>query len=383
MMIECMIIERPFMIGQNKCQTGELYLSSPYMRKELFDQFEAIALKHGTKNDINEFAKFMLFDNLFKKATKEADFTDLVIVRYGGIGDIIALSSIIDYFEDKTIHFITQPNMMPVFDWFVNKPKLYPIYKPFLKSIKQINNNWAKFQCEGLIEFGAKKNWFEIFFDAIGENEPDIEFLRPQLKTHRINTVNSNIWNYQLNDKQSGISIKLIKKSLLICNKASSMMRTIPIIDIVQSLPKRVLNEYDIFVYEDNFNLRSTFDIDRKIDLKIITKIDLKAFLLDLYDADMVISVDSGALHFREGINKPAIGLYNSFTTDSRTKHYQYTKSFDIKSDCELQPCFHHATKEIKHCPKGNKEMFAAPCFDSKYNLTLHEQLSKIFNENL
>jgi ADP-heptose:LPS heptosyltransferase len=376
-MIEAMLIEKPFMIAKQKCLPGELYLSSPYMRKELFNAFDKLAKDNRTENMIDKAAKFFMLDDLFKKATKDGNFKELLIVRYGGIGDIIALSSIIDYFEDVNIHFITQPSMFPIFDWFVKKPKLYEVYKPFLKDFKfnKKYDNWAKFQCEDIIEAGNKKNWFEIFFDAIEENDPDIEMLRPQLRTERIIESESGISCYMHDYTHKD-------KSLLICNKASSMMRTIDPITILEALPNHIKENYEIFLHEPNLNNNK-----RKLLLNdcviIDSPISINDFLLDCFDADMVISIDSGALHFREAINKPAIGLYNSFTTDSRTKHYLYTKSFDIKSDCELQPCFFHATKEIKHCPKGTKEMFAAPCFDSKFNLTLQSQLTEIFENNL
>jgi hypothetical protein len=371
MKLESMLIERPFKIGGLNFNAGELRMSSPDLRKQILESFELTAKTTGTINKIDEYVKFIVFDSMFDKATKDGNFTDMIIVRYGGIGDLIALTSIIDYFDDKRIHFITNMKYSAVFDWFVIKPyKVYGAFEPFQRKLT-INGfdkrfrNWAKFQGEGIIENGSSKNWFELFFEFIEENEPDKEFLRPDLKQYRINDKESNISYLQ---KQYSLN----SKSLLICNKSTIMMRTCKASDIIAALPE---NNYDIFVYESS--LMSGEKIPKEIN--IIPKTDLETFLLDCFDADMVISVDSGALHFREGIGKPAIGLYNSFTTESRTKYYIHTKSYDIESDCDLQPCFLHERADLKFCPKGNKDSFAAPCLDSEYNNTLHEQLKEIF----
>ncbi len=374
-MVECMLVTKPFRIKELQFNKGELYMSSPQHRKSVFDAFNLTGQINKTSNKIDSYCKFFNFDDIFKKTTAKNQTKNIFIVRYGGIGDLIALSSIIDYFENSNIHFITDKKYFPIFEWFENKPILYDCTKPIAKNFKlnQDLGNWSKFQGEGIIETGHSKNWFELFFEFIDENEPDSEYLRPQLITDRINYNKSNI------NRKNG------KKSLLICNKATAMMRTIAVSEIISSLPSHILQEWDIFVYYNNLSENDiSFIKNCEHFLKInIISANLKTFLLDCFDADMVISVDTGALHFREAIHKPAIGLYNSFTTDARTKYYQYTKSFDIKSNCNLQPCFIHERPDLKHCPKGTKESFAAPCFDSKYNLTLHEQLSKIFKENL
>ena len=360
-MIECIHIKQEFSLKNKTFIPNELYLSDGIMRQSMTELFVSYAKRTGNRN-IFKVVDHINFDSIFKNAHKDGDFRNLVIVRYGGIGDLIALSSIIDYFIDAKVHFITNARYFPIFEWFINKPKLYSIQKPIFKHFDKLKlDSWVKYNGEGVIEIGDQRNWFELFFSFIGEDNPDIEMLRPELSNERINNKPSNIKG---------------NKTLLICNKATAMMRTIKVSDIYNSLPKEVKKEYDIFAYEFN-----VCESDKGLDIHIIKGCDMQTFFLDCYDADMVISVDTGALHFREGIHKPAIGLYNSFTTESRTKHYQYTKSFDVSSDCDLQPCFIHERADLKHCPKGKG--FAAPCFDSDYNKTLIKQLKTIFNENL
>lgn len=375
--MEVMLVNSPFKTEFRNFNQGEVYLSTPKIKDKFTKEFKEFALKYKKPNICNT-VKFLDIDRVIKKATKDSKFNNLLIIRSGGIGDLIALTSIMDYFQEANVHFVTQRKYFDLFDWFTYKPKLYDVAEAFIKDFnlsKTITkySNWARFQAEGVIENGHGRNWFELFFSFINEINPDKELLRPQLRTERISNAESNI-----QASSTG------QKSILVCNKASAMMRTCHASDIVNALPGKVLLDYDIFIYGDNLS-PDDFNKLRKVqgNIIIIEKTDLKTFFLDCFDADMVISVDTGALHFREGINKPAIGLYNSFSTESRTKHYQFTKSFDIKWDCKLMPCFLHETPQTRYCKFGKQGMFAAPCFDSAHNNTLKAQLTKIFDDNL
>jgi len=359
-MFEWMRIKITFSTGNHLFKKGELYPSSDHMKMTFTNWFNKQFLDQGNEKWLR-MVEFVPSDEVFARAQKDGNFSDLIMVRYGGIGDLIALTSVIDYFEGKRIHFITQEKYFAIFDWFENKPKVYDnrngIKEPKYKK------NWACYHSLNLIENGHDENWYHLFFKFIEEDNPGEEFYRPVLKKERISNRESNIY-------------KSNKPSLLIVNRSTAMMRTIRINDILQALPNK--ETFNIFVYE--------MGVDESINgINIIKSdlADLEGFLLDCYDADYLISVDTGALHFREGIEKPAIGLYNSFTTDSRTKYYEHTKSFDIKSDCEHQPCFWHERAMMKYCIKGNQSMFSAPCFDSKYNDKWIEQLIEIFKKEV
>ncbi len=342
---------------------GQFYVSSDKVNHELAEQLVKYANKHNNQS-ILKAIKFCDTSEVLKRAIVGNDFKNLLIIRYGGIGDLIALTSIMDYFEDKNIRIVTQEKYKPLFEWFTNTPELCPIYKPVFSGMKWKDkrlDSWAEFNGNGVVEAGHSKNWYEVFFELSGI-EHDESCFRPQLKTERINDNQSNIQRLSTG-----------KPSILICNKATAMMRTCKASTIIDSIPNK--EKYDIFVHDINL-------VDKEeVDAIVIEKSNLATFFLDCYDANMVISVDTGAIHFREGIDKPAIGLYNSFTTDARTKYYQYTKSFDIKSECDLQPCFLHEQGITKHCPKGSGSV--APCFDSELNKTLKEQLIEIFKTNL
>jgi ADP-heptose:LPS heptosyltransferase len=89
----------------------------------------------------------------------------------------------------------------------------------------------------------------------------------------------------------------------------------------------------------------------------------LTEYLYQLDTADFVISVDTSAIHFREGVGKPALGVYSSFTKESRTKYYIYTLSLDVKGNCPIQPCFKY---DNSICPHITKESINVPCLSGE-----------------
>ena len=97
----------------------------------------------------------------------------------------------------------------------------------------------------------------------------------------------------------------------------------------------------------------------------------------------MTISVDTAAIHFREGVERPGLGIYSSFTTESRTKHYRFTHSFDVKSPCRFQPCFKHQSEINEVCRESAGGSLEAPCLSEKYNPGFVDQLVENMNDYL
>ena len=133
----------------------------------------------------------------------------------------------------------------------------------------------------------------------------------------------------------------------------------------------------NISAKDDELVRRSTFFDE----VKFISSPTLSAFLNDLYDATEVITVDSAAVHFREGIGKRCLALYNSFDKASRTKYYKHITAVNIKSECDKQPCFKHELNKGDLCEKVKKWQYSAPCFRSESNKFLQPELKRIFNE--
>jgi ADP-heptose:LPS heptosyltransferase len=162
--------------------------------------------------------------------------------------------------------------------------------------------------------------------------------------------------------------------------------------DIYESVV-RIIGDSDVNIY---VHIRNLCDEDKSFiieqvkkdsRIKILKANTLDDFLLDSYDVDVTISVDTALLHFREGIKRPAIGIYGPFPSDCRTRYYKYTKSIEIESECDKMPCYIHVKKYDEVCDKqkelvksgefSNEFKFTAPCCCSKWNSSVIEQLTE------
>lgn len=249
----------------------------------------------------------------------------LLVLRTGGLGDIIALSSVLD--ENSTL--LTHPKHIPVIDYFEHKPIVKDMSKPIwdLKDIQlfDIVNDYKMVWGDEAIDQGSKENWYNIFEKAT--NRPSQG--RPRL--------------IEPTDP-------IEKGYCLIVSKSSNANRnadTNTLIEIANNYYSKVLVATE-------------------------QKWTTKEYLNQLCMAEMVISTDTSAIHFREGIKRKALGLYGAFTTEARTKYYQHTKSIDIQSLCDKQPCFSHIKNNCKHLVNMN-----AGCLSPEFNPTLKAQVSE------
>jgi hypothetical protein len=303
--------------------------------------------------------------NQFVSGDKET----IMVIRSGGIGDLIALSVIRNVTENNNMIFLTQEQYRPVFDWWENPPQtVHDFSKPVFRNMNFIEwgrkkKNIKRFVCDGIVEGGDWQNWYEIYYASMGVNVKP-RLCRPKLIKTRAHTELSNI-------DQSTVSI-------LICPRASANMRSMSFESIYKAV-KLILGNKIVNIYLHEFNATEN---DRKFiqgvgdpRIKLIQAKGIKEFLLDVYDSTIVISVDTAAIHFREGVEKPGIGIYSSFTTESRTKHYQFTHSFDIESPCRFQPCFKHEKDKGEVCREAAQGSLTAPCLSEQYNSGLVEQL--------
>jgi hypothetical protein len=332
---------------------GELYLISGKQ-----------AEKQGTGVTVYNAHNFMAGFNY----EKDKGCRNVMFICGGGIGDILAMSSLCFLLDDRNVHFLTNKKNYDVFKWFLKEVKLYDMHETIFtdytfKSRNLKYSSWRRGKTEMTVVSNNRADWYGVLLKAIGVERISAEFFRPQLKTERIS------------DKLSNITVP---NGLLICNQSSCMMRNIEFKEIYVSLPERVKSEYVLYAYSDNVNGNKNYP-----DVNFIKADSIGDFFLDLYDAAMVITVDSSAIHFREGVEKPAICLFNSFTKEIRTSQYQFTKSFNISSPCDKQPCFKHELNPGDLCEKVSKWQYSAPCFRGEDNPGLHEQLNKIFEEEM
>jgi len=243
----------------------------------------------------------------------------------------------------------------------------------------KINKKYKPIYFEGIIE-NSKENWFNLQYKVIGSTTFNTKYGRPMLKTKRINNNPSNI--------------DLNKPSILVNPRSTAIIRSMRFQDIYESIIS-CIGDNDVNIYVHDRNLRQfdndfiTMTNDKRI--KIISAKSLSQFFLDAFDATLSISVDTAQFHFREGVEKPAIGLYGPFPYECRTKYYIHTKSLNIISDCPNMPCFIHVKapdaicefqqKLIDSKEYNNKFREVAPCCCNEWNNTVQKQIVNNFKD--
>lgn len=295
---------------------------------------------------------------------KEGDEARRLFTHIGnGIGDIFAFSSLAWYLRDFPLQIHVTKRFHPVFNWFRREGMvLNDYYQPIGLNYTHANR---LIKYRGLhrlaIENAAVEyhtgNWYEAHYKRIGINETPEGYSRPMLKNYRI----------------SGEPTWLEPNSVIISHRSSCQMRSSHIADFY--LPTRkAYPDFTIYVHEVDLT-----DTDKAyaetVDINVIPKCSISQFLLNLYDADMVVSTDSSAIHFREGTERPAVGVFGAMLQSSRTSGYKFTHSFDVKTGCPFQPCVIHEKKQGEVCTNAEPGDRVARCQSGE---TFQEQL---FNE--
>jgi ADP-heptose:LPS heptosyltransferase len=358
--MKAIIIKKDLKFRKLKMKAGALYVFNE-MQTAVFNK----ALK---SNNLLNHVDIKPIDAVLREFPC-TNINRIYIIRAGGIGDLIALSSLCTYIElelNIKVTIITQSKYAALFAWFT-----HPItYKYWLEPLAiynmlfRLKNKVAYLNFEGKIE-STNENWYHLFFEKF--------------------RVDFNQWGRPILSLPGKANTRIVKKNnILLTLKATANIRTINFKPVYEALCAAGINKY-IYVHADNLSqLDSDFikEINDKR-IKVIRASSLAEFLIDGYSAAWVISTDTGALHFREGLSLPAIGLYNSFSAECRTKYYKYTKSFNIQSNCPYQPCFKHANKSDDICKNFQGNRNVAPCVDPDINTGLVAQLTNIFANNL
>ena len=370
-----------------------------FKKKSIYIMSDIIAFQLRTvfaqkKYDFDAYFKVFNVDNYYERfnVNNSKNIARVVIIRTGGIGDLIALSSITKFVYDnfsKNIVWITQSKYFDVFAWYKVPVKTVISFFDSVESnvdflkLKKGNSSSKLIFFEGIIET-SKDNWYELQFQTIGMKKEDFDknFGRPQLHIpEKFKKVKSR-------------NIDATKKSILINPRSTSRIRTMPFKDIYTALLEVIKDDPNYNIYIHKYNIVSQLDFaaienimqkDKRV--KLIEAKNLHEFFIDAKDADYTVSVDTALIHFREGIEKPGLGIYAAFPTEARTKYYQYTKSIDVKFNCTQQPCFIHTKRPDEHCMyamgklkngEWSIEDYAyAPCIYSKSNPELINQLTE------
>lgn len=364
-MIFVAVIKKKVQIGVKYFFPGQVILTVPKIVK--------LAVEKGIKPSVIEFVPL----NDFYKPFNYHDHSQkhVMVFRTGGIGDLIALSGITAMLKDRNIQFFTQKKYYPIFHWFADKAHIQK--KNIEEAITSgygleyrmtVQPKLFRAVFEGEVERGGSRNWNDVFLQAIGI---DPDRITPEMKCPKL--------AYPYHE----LPAKRKKQFILICHRASSQMRSMALQDICEPLDHVVKDRFEIRVHANNLTPEDQEYAKKNKYVKLIGKRTLEEYFIDLFEAAWVISVDTVAIHFREGVGKPAIGLYGAFSAECRTKYYQVTKSYDVLSLCKYQPCFIHQKKRDQVCPSASPGATIAPCMASESNPGLSAQLTHIFKNNI
>ncbi len=269
-----------------------------------------------------------LFDNVnFRTLPREIEWIEysdiepynnhanLLVIRSGGIGDLIALSVL----HHLPVTVLTQKKYFHYLYMWQNPPKMKHFAEPLfyaksIQNLRDILSQWGRLEGEDAIEQGSKENWYDIFNRAA--NQPT-GIRRPQLSRYECETI----------------------PGTLVVSKANVINRTASK-SIAQHIPNVThADEQDWTTQE---------------------------YIEALKRWQYVISTDTSAIHIREGLGLPALGIYGAFDKDSRTSGYKYT--YSIQSPI-CSPCHSHS---VKPCPHNTGTHYA-PCLNQIEGLVRHE----------
>ena len=297
----------------------------------------------------------------------------ILFLRTGGIGDMMAFSTLFEQLKDHRTIFSTLNIYKPCFAWYTTPPgTIREITQPTFTDVtfSRLRSHFGNIRYanyEGQVENFQRKNWYQVFFEGIGLPW-DEQLARPSLIKNRVTIDNRN-------------SQIPKHKSLLIAHRASANMRTIDIEATLQAVERSKFHDWRVLFHELSLTQRDKEIIENSaLNIKIIPPGTMHQALLDWYDAEFVISADTGAIHFREGVEKPALGIYAAFHPSSRTSTYRHVRSAYFTSLCPDQPCYLHESETIKTCPHGVGLNFA-PCLSRRLSPDFADNFAHALNE--
>ena len=348
------------------------YIFSDFVLKQFID---AVIEKSGQK-EVGEMVKnieeldsvFPVLD-LGQPISELKKIKTLLIIRTGGIGDLLALSNVAKLanhiFRDILkvpqfkIFFITDQKYAAVFKYFDQMvTPIYYFYDPVDKVLKKNNiygtSGVRSIYFEGLIE-EREDNWFDLQierfnlrkFELMDKIDPKFLVKNPKLTDIYSSTA---YYHHQFTKKNDleGFEKKFKQyesngtKTVLVHHRASAWIRSFNIGDAVNTLSQyfkdKGMDNYKIITFPRNYTESdNTFFENLKVeDPDLFNHVDqiktenLHQFFYTISKADIVLSSDTAAFHFKEGIGGFAIGIYSSFPSRMRTRTYVNTHSYDI-----------------------------------------------------
>ncbi len=301
------------------------------------------------------------FRNWKKLDWSNLDHKSVLIIRHGGIGDILFISPFIKKIKIKspTTHVT-----------FMTRINYHELTKDIKHIDKTINHAWPNV-------FALFVHDYILFLDNSIEKDPDAEkknvydlfaekyFFQPLsdiekcpvLSAHSANTLGSiNNWNTKIT-----IGLQLKSGSPIRTPSQEFWLRTAS--DLLQIFPNALI----VLIAEHREESSSQTLLDKIHNLhpraRIYNFATYSRSIKDLTNLinrlDLVIAPDSSVIHIAAAFHTPAIGIYGPFPGALRTKYYPDNITLDAPVQCG--PCFTHGHSP---CKKLHNDGHSSACFD-------------------
>lgn len=281
---------------------------STAFRRDSVHIFDIVNLRTLPKKDVD----IIPFDTIEPFNDQE----NLLLIRSGGIGDIIAYSVLHD--AAPNVVMVTQEQYRPYIKLWHTPPQFKRVGSPilFASSLQSLLNQLKHYgrlnNSIDDIEEGSRENWYDIIYRSA--NLPAME-RRPLINRPDIP----------------------IRKGCLVIHKSSVPNRNADLDTMV-----RAMQPY----YPLTIAAEQTWTANQYIEA--------------LASYEFCITTDTSAIHLREGFGMPAIGVYGTFDKDCRTSGHIYTDS--VQSDRHCSPCQVHNKIPCRE----NKGTNYSPCLSGE-----------------
>ena len=279
------------------------------------------------------------------------DLTDktLLIMRQGGIGDLMFTQPLIKYLKHKypscRIVFTCAPRFAHVFKCWPKGLLTGVIPVPF--SYEHMKRADYHLSFEGGIERCEEakvKNSYDIFSEIAGL---DFDKTDPLYKTSLVPHQESTIKleehlpeNYVVIQMRASSPIRMISsvKWKEITDKLIDLGYNIVLMD-----SKEMKQNYEDFLEKEQWNKEKIFNLCEYSE-------DVTYAVSAIAKSKGVIAVDSAFTHLAGALDKPTVGLYGPFSGDLRVRYQKTVDYVETKeSGCPQYKCYYHHN-EILRC---------------------------------
>ncbi len=353
--------------GQNLIMPLSFYDTSKRIKKD-----RMVVLQPSKKTFASQFKRY---------SGQNLDNKTLLIIRTGGIGDILFALPICSYFKTTyptcKIIFASANKYQSIFNCFPPNIVDSSIMIPF--DAELLNKTDYHLSFEGAIERNAesrRKHAFDIFAEMAGL-KIDFEKFKTRLLT--------------LPELDEEIKYFIPQNYVIIQMKASSrirMMSSFKWADLIRRFG--VVNKDINFVLLDSTNSHTINEEIVKLIVDGYEFLRPRIFNLCKHSLSIahaisiinssrgVIGIDSSMNHIAGALNKPMLGLFAPFNAKLRLKYYDNSDWVQSKkSVCPKFPCFFHGVESegCEYCSRGESPI----CMNEINNDEIVEKFKLVF----